>query len=291
MNLWKVLPILLQENLRRRDRVRIPEPALMSDTDQVRAFDSMGDSGDLIAIYHFNVMLLNPLLDRGATVLDLGCGTARFLAYLARVRPDLHLIGLDLSKEMVRQGEIQIKQSELQSKIRLVHGNMLEFRKIVPEKVDFIVSMFALHHLPSTDHLCRFVAELALARKEQDCGLWFFDHSRPRWEKTPDHFVEAFTPQAPLIFKEDSKNSLRAAFTESEITHINKTEGLELVRGWTAKILPLYQIHRLLLPTRTVPTSIPTLGAIDKSLSDKVNSLFRLFPHLKKELNSISYIP
>src|SRR5437867_8987741 len=111
---WKLLPVLLQENLRRCDRVRIPEPSShMSGTDQVRAFDSMGDSGDLVAIYHLNVVLLNPLLQHGATVLDLGCGTGRFLAYLARLRPDLHLVGLDFSEEMLRQGEIHIKQSQL----------------------------------------------------------------------------------------------------------------------------------------------------------------------------------
>ena len=287
---WKLLPVLLQENLRRRDRVRVLEPTLlMSDTDQVRAFDSMGDSGGLMAIYHLNVMLLNPLLDRGATVLDLGCGTGRFLAYLARLRPDLHLVGLDFSEEMVRQGEMHIKQSELQSKIRLVHGDMLEFRKLVPEKCNCIISVFSLHHLSSTEHLSVLVAELALARMEQNCGIWIFDHARPRWEKTPDYFVEALTPQAPLIFKEDSKNSLRAAFTETEISQASQIQGLEQMSHWTAKILPLYQIHRLKPKNRTAPDSM-SLGAPEQSVSDKVNSLFWLFPDLKKEMNNTSII-
>ena len=49
---------------------------------------------------------------QGASVLDVACGPGNVSAYLARVRPDLKLIGIDLAEGMIKQARLRVPSAE-----------------------------------------------------------------------------------------------------------------------------------------------------------------------------------
>lgn len=78
---------------------REPEPdAVMDAVDQVRVWDHQGGmEGPITPVYHFAARAVSLLVPRNGLVIDLGCGTGRFLTHLATLRPDLRGLGFDLS--------------------------------------------------------------------------------------------------------------------------------------------------------------------------------------------------
>lgn len=49
---------------------------------------------------------------RGARVVDVACGAGNVSAYLAKVRPDLKLLGIDLAENMVKQARFRVPSAE-----------------------------------------------------------------------------------------------------------------------------------------------------------------------------------
>lgn len=49
---------------------------------------------------------------QGASVLDVACGPGNVSAYLAKVRPDLKLVGIDLAEGMVKQARLRVPSAE-----------------------------------------------------------------------------------------------------------------------------------------------------------------------------------
>ena len=94
-----LLWMLLREFFSKPQLQRQPEPtAEMDDLQNVEAFHAQGSvvTGTLLPIYHFNAFATSHLLPANATLVDLGSGSGRYLAYLAQRRPDIHIIGLEL---------------------------------------------------------------------------------------------------------------------------------------------------------------------------------------------------
>jgi S-adenosylmethionine-diacylgycerolhomoserine-N-methlytransferase len=60
-------------------------------------------------------------LHPGDCVLEIGCGTARNLIKLARMRPDVRCFGLDVSTEMLATAAAKVKRRGLQDRITLAH--------------------------------------------------------------------------------------------------------------------------------------------------------------------------
>lgn len=49
---------------------------------------------------------------RGAGVLDVACGPGNVSAFLAKVRPDLKLVGIDLAEGMIQQARLRVPSAE-----------------------------------------------------------------------------------------------------------------------------------------------------------------------------------
>ena len=64
----------------------------------------------------------------GGKVLELGCGTGRVLLPIASA--GLDIVGLDLSEHMLAKcrEKVTVHPQEVQDRIRLLHGNMIDFR-------------------------------------------------------------------------------------------------------------------------------------------------------------------
>lgn len=158
---WRALRLALREGLARPPYFdRIPETAEMNSPENVLSFHAEG-AVCLLPAYHFNARAISALAPRGASILDLGCGSGQFLAYLATRRPDLRLTGLDIAGNMLRVGREALARVGLDERVRLIEGNMMEFRKAVPGNIDLISSIFALHHLTSRADLAACLSEIA----------------------------------------------------------------------------------------------------------------------------------
>jgi SAM-dependent methyltransferase len=75
---------------------------------------------DLYAEKYFHLDLYDRYLEQfvkriepqGASVLDVACGPGNVSAYLAKVRPDLKLIGVDLAEGMVKEARLRVPSAE-----------------------------------------------------------------------------------------------------------------------------------------------------------------------------------
>lgn len=240
-----ILPLVLREALGKPQLPRLPEPAgVMSARESVASFHAQG-AGALLPVYHFCAAAVDRLLPRGGTLLDLGCGSGQFLRFLARRRPDVKLIGLELSGEMVRLGRRANAEEGRTGRVELRRGDMTKFNKYVPEHVDVVCCIYALHHLPSAEDVRRLFTEACAARRRCGCAVWTFDHARPRHPRTAERFPEVFTPDASEEFRRDSRNSLRASFSFAELSSLVDEAGPAGFRHVRSRLLPLFQVHWL----------------------------------------------
>lgn len=246
MRTEKVLSFCLREAFSAPRLERRPEPAAMTDCESVDAFHAEGSAtGGLLAVYHLNARAVSRLLPHAGEVVDLGSGSARYLMYLARCRPDIRMTGLDLSEEMVRLGARAIQAADLAGRVSLELGDMTDFSAGAPERVDMISSVFALHHLASRDDLRRSLEEIARVRRRTGCGVWIFDHSRPRNPRTAEDLSGLFTPDASPAFHRDSRNSLAAAWSFDELTKAIDEAGIGAFHHVRSSLLMPWQAHWL----------------------------------------------
>jgi S-adenosylmethionine-diacylgycerolhomoserine-N-methlytransferase len=65
----------------------------------------------------------NLSVDGAETILEIGVGTARNLAILARLAPTARLAGLDISTEMLKSARAKVRRRNLADRVRLLHGD------------------------------------------------------------------------------------------------------------------------------------------------------------------------
>lgn len=96
--------------------------------------------------------ILKPYIKEGMTVLDLGCGPGFFSVELAQmVGLSGKVIAADLQKGMLEKLKEKINGTELENRITL---HKCEEEKIgLAEKVDFVLTFYVVHEIPSQDKL------------------------------------------------------------------------------------------------------------------------------------------
>lgn len=238
-----MLRLMLREASLPRKLARTPEPtAEMASPESIAGFDEQG-AASLLPIYRFNALAISRLAPHGAQLVDLGCGTGRFLAYLAAHRPDLKILGVDAAADMVLAGRRHLAETGLDGRVSLTDGDMRQFHGLLPSRTDLVSSIFSLHHLTTRGDLLACLREIAAVIGDRNARLWIFDHARPRRDRTAVEVPEIFTPDASPAFRADSRNSLRASWSFTELgTALRETLPVA-ARGARSRLLPLYQIH------------------------------------------------
>lgn len=239
-----ILSMLVREHFVSGKLKREPEELLVMDAqDQVEAWHGQGDDeGPIIPVYHLNALACSRLSPMGSTIVDLGCGSGRFATYLARRRPDLKIVGYDLSAPMVAVGNAAICDAGLHDRVELRVGDMTDFSRLIPGETALVSSVFAIHHLPTLIEVRRCFDQFKVSRDATGCAIWLFDLARPRHATTAYDYPEALTPDAPQVFKDDSTNSLLAAYTHVELKSIlSEVLGNDSFSASLARLFPMYQ--------------------------------------------------
>jgi SAM-dependent methyltransferase len=247
----------------------------MTGSAQVAAFDTQADGdGALRPLYLLNASACHALLPEGGRVLELGCGSGGFLAYLARCRPDARLTGFDLSEPMLAAAARRCRREGVADRVDLERRDMTG--DLGGGSYDLIVSVFAAHHLADRGALAACLA--SIARHRRGAAVWLFDHRRPRRAATAQRFAAVMTPDAPAVFRADSVNSLRAAWTREELGGEMAAAFAGRGMASASRLLAFYQAWWL---GPDVPRPCGRWSEIPESprVGRDMRRLRRLFPH------------
>jgi ubiquinone/menaquinone biosynthesis C-methylase UbiE len=232
---------LVRERMTRAERPRTPEPMVMDDEASVAAFHIAHPIYQL-PVYRLNAEAMSRLLPEEGVVLDLGSGSGQLLAHLARARPDVRAMGTDLAESMLETGRVLLREAGLADRVELVQADMTELSTDISERVDLISTIWALHHLPTQEHLERCLAQIARVRDRTGCAVWIFDFARLRRDATIHALID-LAPDAPQRLQEDGFASVRAAWSEAELRAAMDGAGLSDLRGGRERIMGHVQAY------------------------------------------------
>jgi trans-aconitate methyltransferase len=237
---------LVREAATRGGRERVPEPMVMDEQQSVAEFDSAGESGGgLVGVYELCARRMSRLTPRDATVIDLGCGPAQFAIHLALRRPDIEIRGYDLSPNMLELAQRNIDQAGLSDRIAVEVGDMTAFAGQAPQRPGLVSSTFALHHLPTREHLVRCFEQIEVVRERSGCAVQLFDLARLRNAKTHRTMIECVVPaltREPYMWR-DSLVSEGAAWSPAEFRDALAAAGLNGLKSKAGFPYAGFQMH------------------------------------------------
>ena len=216
---------------------RIPEPELMDEEQQARAYaaaDFSEPHGRFIDLFSDAFPdFSNPAADVGANnetaadatscfVLDLGCGPGDIAVRFARAYPDCIVHGIDGAAAMLQCGRRRLEEE------RGLSGRIEFFQQLLPAtrlpRTNYaaVISNSLLHHLADPSTIWDTI-KLAAA---PGAAIFIMDLLRPQTEAEARRLVEVYMPDDPEILRRDFHKSLLAAFTLAEIESQLKAAGL-----------------------------------------------------------------
>lgn len=212
---------------------RILEPEVMDTWKESVAYDAM-DFTEVNTAFVEDAIAVAP---EAGLVLDLGTGTARIPVLMAQRRPQWKIVGIDLSKNMLKLGQQHVRNAGLSDRIRLeyVDAKQLPYDD---NSFDFVVSNSIVHHLSDPIPCFREIARVL----NPNGGLFLRDLYRPEDEATVDRLVASIGSDYDDRQTQLFRDSLCAAFTVEEVIDLLKQAGLTDVsvkmtsdRHWTAQ--------------------------------------------------------
>jgi SAM-dependent methyltransferase len=200
---------------------RIPEPELMDEAEQARAYAEadFSEPNERFVGYFESVF---PELHDGS-VLDLGCGPGDIVLRLATRRPGLVVHGLDGSAAMLHFASERLREMpSLSGRVQFVEG-VLPGAVLPLAQYDAVISNSLLHHLHDPAVFWQAVRGAAAP----GAAVLVMDLFRPMSEAAARAIVEQYAPDAPDLLKRDYFASLCAAFEPDEIRAQLREAGLD----------------------------------------------------------------
>ena len=202
---------------------RVPEPELMDDPEQARAYSEADFSEAHDAFVAHGLACFGPI---AGEVLDLGCGAADPTVRFARGNPDARIVGVDAGPNMLALARMRVRRAGLDDRIRF-ECRTLPDDHLRGRRFDAIVSNSLLHHLASPLVLWETVAACA----RSNAPLLVMDLLRPTDIATVEALVQRYAGDAPAVLRADFRNSLRAAYRPDEVRaqlHAAGLDGLDV---------------------------------------------------------------
>jgi len=200
---------------------RIPEPELMEEDEQARAY-AEADFDEPHS--HFIELLVEHTrgLPESGLALDLGCGPADITLRFARRFVGWSVHGVDGSPAMLRYGAEAVRAAGLGGRVRLVQARLPE--QVPPaERYDLVLSNSLLHHLPDPSILWDAVRRWA----SPGAAVFVMDLLRPASREAAGALVEEYTAGEPELLRHDFFHSLMAAYSPSEVRDQLRQAGLD----------------------------------------------------------------
>jgi ubiquinone/menaquinone biosynthesis C-methylase UbiE len=145
------------------------------------------------------------------SLLDIGCGTARMLIEIARMHPALHMVGIDVSREMIHLGRRNVSNAGLSDRIELKNRSAEELGAFADGVFDIVISCGCLSAWLEPS---RTLGEINRIMKKKGT-LILYDWNR----KTPLLMKAALliAPATDHKLRKRMKTAFRAAYSPEEI--------------------------------------------------------------------------
>jgi 2-polyprenyl-3-methyl-5-hydroxy-6-metoxy-1,4-benzoquinol methylase len=195
----------------RKVMLRIPEPELMNDEAQARAYAE----ADFEAPHSHFIELFQqtfPNLNITGSVLDLGCGPADISLRFARAYPDCEIHAVDAAEAMLAYADKAIQQANLAERIHLVPGYLPSVH-LPREQYDVVISNSLLHHLTNPISLWQVVQKYAAP----GAPVYIMDLMRPSSKAAAQTLMAEYAADEPPVLQHDFYHSLLAAYTPQEV--------------------------------------------------------------------------
>ena len=203
---------------------RIPEPELMDDAAQARAYAD----ADFSQPHETFVALLTErliALPRVGRALDLGCGPADVTLRVARRLEGWQIDGVDGSQEMLELGRRAVDAAQLAARVRLERARLPD-EAPPADAYDLVFSNSLLHHLDDPRVLWSSAGRFAAP----GARIFVMDLARPRDSDRVDDLVARYADGEAPILQRDFRNSLYAAYRVGEVEGQLAEAGLAGVR-------------------------------------------------------------
>lgn len=196
---------------------RIPEPELMDDLEQARAYaDADFSEPHQAFVRHFRERF--PDFARGQ-VLDLGCGPADVTMRFASAYPEVYVTGIDGAEAMLALGRELLARHDLADRVQLVQARL---PAPLERRYDAVISNSLLHHLADPAVLWEAIRQAA----KPGAAVFVMDLLRPHSIEAAEHLTATYAGAAPAVLRKDFFNSLLAAYQPDEIAAQLRGAGL-----------------------------------------------------------------
>ena len=189
---------------------RIPEPELMDDPEQARAYAGADFSEPHQAFVERFAQCFPR--HRPRRVLDLGCGAADVTIRFAHAHPECELTGVDGAPAMLALAREAITRVDLDHRVHL-RAVRLPDKTLAQHVFDTLISNSLLHHLADPQVLWRAVVEYA----EPGAAVFIMDLRRPDTREQAGRLGQEYSGNEPEVLRRDFFNSLLAAYRPEEI--------------------------------------------------------------------------
>ena len=199
---------------------RIPEPELMDDVAQARAYAA----ADFSEPHDRFVQLFGECFPGVAVtgpVLDLGCGPGDIACRFARRHPRCTLVGIDGSAAMLAEGRRLVAARRLADRIHF-HQLRLPCPSLPGAPYAFVICNSLLHHLADPAVLWQTLHEAAAP----GARILVMDLLRPASEARARELMLIYAGGEPEILRRDFHHSLRAAYRPEEVKDQLRAAGL-----------------------------------------------------------------
>ena len=196
---------------------RIPEPELMLDDEQARAY-AAADFESAHSLYPMLFDKLFPDRPKRVRVLDLGCGPCDVTRRFAQANPGYRFHAVDGSPAMLRH-------APRHPRIQLFCGCLPDLT-LPARRYDVILASSLLHHLADPSGLWQTVARYA----GPGTIVFVVDLRRPATRTAAKALVQKYSAGEPAVLRRDFYNSLLAAFTPAEVRRQLRAARLDWLR-------------------------------------------------------------
>jgi len=228
----------------------------MQGLDQVEGYDAAGET-TLAVVYALAVELLN-LSGFGRdtwSMLDLGCGTAKFTRRVAEAFHPRRIVAIDGSHEMLRLAASNLSGLP-DTRIEVLLQDITLTEDIPSESFDLVACSLTAHHLPGLETVEALLCEMGRIAKSHGV-VFLIDLSRLKTRRLMEQYVQVFSPGQSTIHNLDFLNSMVAAFTPAELRSVIPNKGDDsLWIHFAMPVLPTLQVV-LRLPRTAQPCYRP----------------------------------
>ena len=202
---------------------RVAEKELMNEEEQAKAYafaDFAAPHDLFIKLFQEKFSDINSNFND--VILDLGCGPCDVTRRFAKAYPDTGFHAVDGAATMLKYAAELNEQAGVSHRIKLIEG-CLPHLKLPQSLYHALISNSLLHHLNDPFALWKTIQQHA----KPFAHVFIMDLIRPVDEQTVQFLSAEYAENEPDILKKDFENSLRAAYTITEVCQQLDESGLD----------------------------------------------------------------